>query len=171
MHNDCTLDVMDNTTVSLGEKLREFSETTCPAFITRELEREVRARSRREAKKAANQKSSAKHSQNGAYRQAAPHFQSADAHPDDQVQPTVEFKEPTMDGQARYLKHFNLNTYKIHSLGDYTATIRKYGTTDSYSTELVSSFILNSKLLLKHLKMFYVGRAGASLSKRALHPH
>jgi hypothetical protein len=166
MHNDCTLDVMDNTTVSLGEKLREFSETTCPAFITRELEREVRARSRREAKKAANQKSSAQRSQNGAGRQATPHFQSADAHPDDQVQPTV-----TTDGQARHLKHFNLNTYKIHSLGDYTATIRKYGTTDSYSTELVSSSLFNLKLLSKRLKMFYVGRAGASLSKRALHPY
>jgi hypothetical protein len=29
---------------------------------------------------------------------------------------------------------FNLNTYKLYSYGDYVATIRKYGTTDSYST-------------------------------------
>jgi hypothetical protein len=35
-------------------------------------------------------------------------------------------------------KQFNLNTYKFHSLGDYVKTIRTYGTTDSYTTELVS---------------------------------
>lgn len=38
---------------------------------------------------------------------------------------------------------FNLNTYKNHSLGDYVRTIRMYGTTDSYSTEPVSSFYLS----------------------------
>jgi len=34
-------------------------------------------------------------------------------------------------------KDFNLNTYKLHSLGDYANTIRQYGTTDFYSTQLV----------------------------------
>ena len=36
-------------------------------------------------------------------------------------------------------KTLNLNTYKFHALGDYVATIRLFGTTDSYSTQLVSS--------------------------------
>jgi hypothetical protein len=36
-------------------------------------------------------------------------------------------------------KKLNLNTYKFHSLGDYVATIRLFGTTDSYSTQVVSS--------------------------------
>lgn len=31
----------------------------------------------------------------------------------------------------------NLNTYKVHSLGDYVEAIRRYGTTDSFSTEMV----------------------------------
>ena len=39
---------------------------------------------------------------------------------------------------GRHPKTFSLNTYKIHSIGDYAATIRKYGTTDSYTTEIVS---------------------------------
>jgi hypothetical protein len=39
---------------------------------------------------------------------------------------------------TRRPKTLNLNTYKHHALGDYSATIRKYGTTDSYSTEPVS---------------------------------
>jgi hypothetical protein len=39
---------------------------------------------------------------------------------------------------VRRAKIFNLNTYKFHSLGDYTETILNFGTTDSYSTEMVS---------------------------------
>lgn len=36
-------------------------------------------------------------------------------------------------------KLFNLNTYKFHALGDYPWTIREFGTTDSYSTQPVST--------------------------------
>lgn len=36
-------------------------------------------------------------------------------------------------------KTLNLSTYKIHALGDYVQTIRMFGTTDSYSTQTVSS--------------------------------
>jgi hypothetical protein len=35
-------------------------------------------------------------------------------------------------------KNFNLSTYKWHALGDYANAIRRYGTTDSYSTQTVS---------------------------------
>jgi hypothetical protein len=38
---------------------------------------------------------------------------------------------------------FNLSTYKLHALGDYANTIRQRGTTDSYSTQMVSFFWLN----------------------------
>jgi hypothetical protein len=41
---------------------------------------------------------------------------------------------------ARQFKTLNLNTYKIHALGDYVSAIKTYGTTDSYSTETVSWF-------------------------------
>ena len=34
-------------------------------------------------------------------------------------------------------KTFNLQTYKLHALGDYTNSIHKFGTTGSYSTETV----------------------------------
>jgi len=36
-------------------------------------------------------------------------------------------------------KSFNLATYKFHALGDYVHNIRLFGTTDSYTTQLVSS--------------------------------
>jgi hypothetical protein len=35
------------------------------------------------------------------------------------------------------LRHFNFQTYKLHALGDYVRTIRKFGTTDSYTSHLV----------------------------------
>ncbi|KAG0695162.1 hypothetical protein DFH29DRAFT_1005685 [Suillus ampliporus] len=37
--------------------------------------------------------------------------------------------------QLRRKKSFNIQTYKFHALGDYVASIRLLGTTDSYSTE------------------------------------
>ncbi|KIK35174.1 hypothetical protein CY34DRAFT_56217, partial [Suillus luteus UH-Slu-Lm8-n1] len=36
---------------------------------------------------------------------------------------------------AKRRKVFNLQTYKFHALGDYVSTIRRFGTSDSYSTE------------------------------------
>ena len=35
-------------------------------------------------------------------------------------------------------KSFNLTTYKLHALGDYVHNIRLFGTTDSYTMQLVS---------------------------------
>ena len=37
-------------------------------------------------------------------------------------------------------KSFSLVTYKLHALGDYVHSIHLFGTTDSYSTQLVSNF-------------------------------
>jgi hypothetical protein len=47
---------------------------------------------------------------------------------------------------ARRSKTFNLQTYKLHALGDYSTSIRNFGTTDSYSTEPVSGRILIFKM-------------------------
>jgi len=35
-------------------------------------------------------------------------------------------------------KDLNLSTYKLHALGHYPDTIRRFGTTESYSTQTVS---------------------------------
>jgi hypothetical protein len=35
------------------------------------------------------------------------------------------------------LKKFNLSTYKLHALGDYAKTIRLFGTTDNYNSQVV----------------------------------
>ena len=39
---------------------------------------------------------------------------------------------------VRRLKTLNLQTYKVHALGDYHNQIRMFGTTDSFSTQSVS---------------------------------
>jgi hypothetical protein len=60
---------------------------------------------------------------------------------------------------TRRPKTFNLQTYKLHALGDYSTSIRNFGTTDSYSTEPVGKHVL----LVNHEldSLWIVGRAGA----------
>ena len=45
---------------------------------------------------------------------------------------------------------FNMSTYKLHALGDYIATIWCYGTTDNYSTQVVSNLNLNCMFFFGH---------------------
>jgi hypothetical protein len=62
--------------------------------------------------------------------------------------PSAHPKFSKTAGTSSRKKQFTtLNTYKYHACGDYPNTIRRYGTTDSYSTEIVSyslSCILSS---------------------------
>jgi len=46
----------------------------------------------------------------------------------------------TSEGRKRHT--FNMSTYKLHALGDYIKAIREFGTTDNYSTQVVSIFKL-----------------------------
>jgi len=117
MHTDQTLKILDDATIRIGAEFRAFNDKTCPAFDTRELRRETEARKRRQTKKA---------NPNVVSKDSAPRPSSA-ASPAERLE---------TDGPRR--KKFNLQTYKFHSLGDYATTIRRFGTTDSYSTELVS---------------------------------
>src|ERR1700722_11481806 len=76
------------------------------------------------------------------------------------VEANVPYEQPS--GGARRTKTLNLNTYKLHSLGDYTASIRKYGTSDSYTTEMVSSHKLATFQLAN---CYLAGRVGASFTQ------
>jgi hypothetical protein len=46
---------------------------------------------------------------------------------------------PSTSKGAKRCKTFNLLTSKFHALGDYVNTIKMFGTTDSYSTQIVST--------------------------------
>jgi hypothetical protein len=41
-------------------------------------------------------------------------------------------------------KKFNISTYKFHAMGDYVRTIRLFGTTDSFTTQIVSTICLEN---------------------------
>jgi len=121
MHTDDSAGIFDHCTTHLGTHFRKFVNNTCPAFETYELKREFEARKRRGSKKAGASKG------------------ASDLVPEPPV--------ATSDEGSRQ-KKFSLKTYKFHALGDYVETIRKYGTTDSYSTEPVSSLHYFQFLLL-----------------------
>ncbi|KAG2335230.1 hypothetical protein BDR05DRAFT_1042261 [Suillus weaverae] len=38
-------------------------------------------------------------------------------------------------------KAFNMQTYKLHALGDYVSSIKMFGTTDSYTTQIVCTHL------------------------------
>jgi hypothetical protein len=109
MHTDQTLKILDDATARIGKEFRTFGNETCPVFDTRELRRESEARRRRQLKKG----------------------QSCSA-------PAKPKLNTPLKSDGPLPRRFNLQTYKFHALGDYADTIRRFGTTDSYSTEPVS---------------------------------
>jgi hypothetical protein len=115
LHTDQTLKELDTVTTALGVKFRDFKKKTCTSFKTYELPKERKKRQRARAK----QEKLARSAQT----------KKADTEAD---------AAEGQDKSSRKEKTFNLETYKYHALADYAATIRAYGTTDSYSTEAVS---------------------------------
>jgi hypothetical protein len=177
LHTDETLEVLDQTTIQLGAKFREFRDVTCAKFKTKELKREADARNRRAASSRAkaerrNQTSTLTCSAtttsclSTATEPQATSFSTGGetqsqatnhAHPPQPCAPSPPIvtppnhnppgllsnpvqtcSSPAKSATGRRFKKFNLNTYKHHALGDYVETIRRFGTTDSYSTEPVS---------------------------------
>ena len=59
-------------------------------------------------------------------------------------------------------KKFNLGTYKFHTLGDYVTTIKMFGMTDLFTTQVVSKLLVYL-FLWRHRSDWEVGagRAGA----------
>ncbi len=143
MHTDSSLALLEATTTILGQELRQFALVTCAAFNTRETQSEYEARKRAEERRtrgvAANPSASVPPSAS-----ATPSGQQAGG------VPAVAGRRP---------RQYNLKTIKLHFLGDYTASIRQFGTTDSWTTQIVSKHA--------HYKMtvtadFYLARASTS---------
>jgi hypothetical protein len=56
---------------------------------------------------------------------------------------TTQHSEPNTtspESSQPRVKKFNLSTYKFHAMGDYLRTIRFFGTTDSFTTQIVSTY-------------------------------
>ncbi|TEB32984.1 hypothetical protein FA13DRAFT_1627246 [Coprinellus micaceus] len=106
MHTDLSLEVLDQWTSILGDCCRDFIALTCSAFKTRELKREYEARKRREASKTQSK-----------------------AKPQKQKRPLAS------TSLGRRARTWNIATPKFHALGDVVPYIKRFGTTDSYSTQ------------------------------------
>jgi hypothetical protein len=114
LQTDHTLTFLEKMTATLGVLLRRFAKLTCASFKTTELPRESATRRRcRAAKQSTVTPSNS----------------------------TTGASSATKPGGPK-LKFFNLNTFKLHSLGHYADTIRRFGTTDSYSTQIVCPLIV-----------------------------
>jgi len=68
-----------------------------------------------------------------------PSFQTKETPREAQARARRSAKKTSKPGNSsRRLKPFNLLTYKFHAVGDGPSTVREFGTTDSYSTWIVS---------------------------------
>lgn len=144
LHSDSTIGHLRSATTILGNRLRHFVKHICPSFDTRELPKEEAARIRRKQKKSGNKNTD---------------------------QPTsVTNPRPAQTIKTKIL---NLFTYKLHALGDYVPTILSFGTTDSYSTQTVSSWVLFSLIEASSNTAVKpnTGRAGTSQSEKVLCPN
>jgi hypothetical protein len=142
LHTDISLDLMDDVTTALGHTLRTFEKATSSAFETHELRREAEARVRQQNRSTPPGTSS-----------QIPDLLRSAPTPAVSSSSKTSAKPPRASSSvnARRPKKLNLNTYKHHALGDYTAMIRRYGTTDSYTTELVCNVSLISSVAFHHV--------------------
>jgi len=113
LHTESTLRALEDSTTRLGQMLRRFQSITCNAYETYELPSEEAARGRRTA------------------------ATRAKMHHDG---PSKDAENLAKKAKKRRLqKLFNLSTYKVHALGDYARAIRFFGTTDGFTTRVVSN--------------------------------
>jgi hypothetical protein len=129
LHMESTLTYLDDTMKLLRQTMRRFVSTTCMAFVTRELPKEEAARSRRRATAARK---------------------TSKAWDQPLKKTTKETDQPVTKATVPKHKLFNLCTYKLHALGNYTKTIHLFGTSDSYSTQVVCYILISVGLLNKY---------------------
>jgi len=112
VQTESTIYNLELLTTHLGEALRHFSDLICPNFETIDTPGEARARARALTRKKAASASTS----------------------------LAAVKSTGKVVSDRPRRYFNLNTYKLHAMGHYACDIREFGTTDSYSTQIVSFF-------------------------------
>jgi hypothetical protein len=130
MHTDSTLTLLETLTTEFGKLMRQFRDLTCSEFDTAELPREIAARQRRQTALQAA-RSSAPAVNGGPLPTPA-----VVAEPLEET-PVPAVASTNVPKVIRKKKGLNLTTVKFHFLGDYVHYIRHFGTSDSYSTQLV----------------------------------
>ena len=116
LHTDKTMKIFEEATISLGNTICEFQQTTCKVYAMVELPSEEAARGQHQA-----------------------------ALVTQQGKKTMRTATTTTTGSAkqhittqRKIKTLNLETYKWHALGDHPGVIKEHGTSDNTTTQTVS---------------------------------
>ena len=125
MHSDSTLTLLEDLTVKFGKLMCQFRDLTCSQFQMVELPQEEANRCRRQTKQQATTSSSAPPTSNLL----------------SETPPSGHSRPQPSSGSGQKANRFNLFTIKFHFLGDYVHHIRLFGTTDSFSTQLVCNFL------------------------------
>jgi len=125
MHTDSSLQLLTKATLYLGSQMCCFTKTTCNSFNTKELSQETAACGRQQHKK--NTTITIQQAQS-AMMQSATSMKPVKA--------------------SAIQKKFSLETYKLHTLGDYVRQIHLFGPTDLYSTQTVSSTSIKSAVAM-----------------------
>ncbi|KAH7918896.1 hypothetical protein BV22DRAFT_1108243 [Leucogyrophana mollusca] len=136
MHTDSTLALLNHATVSLGATLRHFQAMVCPAFKRRELKWEAEAQKRNTSSQNNSRPTKPRPPTNtGTNPGTSTNGRSSTNALNNLSRSNGKQPEVGSSASTRRPKVLNLQTYKLHALGDYTDCIQRYGTTDSYSTE------------------------------------
>jgi hypothetical protein len=138
IHTDSTLQWLETLTKEFGQLMRDFRAQSCSEFQTVELPREAAARHRQQQPEHAEAKSSSTRCQPGVNISTGIQTEGSHSLP---APPAAQ----SLISASRKVKKLNLFTLKFHFLGDYVQTIRLFGGTDSYSTQLVRRSYLGSE--------------------------
>lgn len=162
MHTEPTLQGLDKATAGIGRELRSFREWSRDSFTVKKLPKESGARRRRKQRARAPQgdsssqpevviiPSTAMSDSSLLSSSAAARTSTATSNVAGSTLSEVPSTSTPTAGASTVgtdtlkipgkVEILNLFTYKLHALGDYVRTIRAFGTTDSYSTQIVSRF-------------------------------
>ena len=135
IHTASTLDHLEALTKDFGQLMRQFRDLTCSHFSTTELPREADARRRQrqrahirvpQTERVPMIVSTSASSSITTHRHAAASSST-----------TTRRNAAASSESSQKLKTLNLRTTKFHALGDYVRTIRMFGCTDNFSTQIV----------------------------------
>jgi len=147
LHTESTVMALETSTTRLGAAFRKFTSITCEAYVTKALPSEEAARGRRQAALAQKKATSGKQPTNPSGTGGARGRRAADS-----KKRGTSDKEPTKPSKSE--RKYNLSAYKPHAIPDYAAYIRLNGTTDGFTSQVVSHLPSYSvKKCLAHQKV------------------
>lgn len=137
MHTEDTLQRLETTTTAMGKELCSFRASSATAWICKELPSETAALGRKLERKRAKVAAKAAVSEPPPASELIPRNPAEPSIALPTTDPKTPNVIPPLPKLPAKVKTLNLFTYKLHALGDYVRTIRLFGTTDSYSTQIV----------------------------------